>query len=86
MMGGIVARNTQSKAIAKEKNAIVASCWTYFTTTSCVHYTTSRNTQFSTPEDVRVHRPKYVELIGIIKKPLYLHLVSVCIIYKTPTV
>ena len=32
MMGEIVARNTQSKAIAENKNAIVASCWTYFTT------------------------------------------------------
>ena len=32
MMGEIVARNMQSKAIADNKNAIVASCWTYFTT------------------------------------------------------
>jgi len=32
MMGEIVARNMQSKAIAENKNAIVASCWTYFTT------------------------------------------------------
>jgi len=31
MMGEIVARNMYSKAIAN-KNAIVASCWTYFTT------------------------------------------------------
>jgi len=31
-MGEIVARNMQSKAIAENKNAIVASCWTYFTT------------------------------------------------------
>ena len=32
MMGEIVARNMQIKAIAENKNAIVASCWTYFTT------------------------------------------------------
>ena len=32
MMGEIVARNMLSKAIAENKNAIVASCWTYFTT------------------------------------------------------
>jgi len=31
-MGEIVARNMYSKAIAENKNAIVASCWTYFTT------------------------------------------------------
>ena len=33
MMGEIVTRNMQSKIIAENKNnAIVASCWTYFTT------------------------------------------------------
>ena len=32
MMGEIVARNMQSKATAQNKNAIDASCWTYFTT------------------------------------------------------
>ena len=32
MMGEIVTRNVYSKAIAENKNAIVASCWTYFTT------------------------------------------------------
>ena len=32
MMSEIVARNVYSKAIADNKNAIVASCWTYFTT------------------------------------------------------
>jgi len=31
-MGEIVTRNMYSKAIAENKNAIVASCWTYFTT------------------------------------------------------
>jgi len=31
MMGEIVTRNMFSKVIAKKKNAIVSSCWTYFT-------------------------------------------------------
>ena len=44
-------------------------------------YTTSSNTQSSVPEDGRDHRPKHVELIGIINKPLLLHLVRVYIIY-----
>ena len=44
-----------------------------------MHYTTNCNTQSSAPEDERVHRPKYVELIGIINKPLLLQLVGVCI-------
>jgi hypothetical protein len=46
-----------------------------------VHYTTSCNTQPSAPEDESDHRPKHVELIGIINKPLLLHLVGVYIIY-----
>jgi len=46
-----------------------------------VHCTTSCNTQSSAPEDGRVQRPKHVELIGFINKPLLLHLVSVYIIY-----
>jgi hypothetical protein len=46
-----------------------------------VHYTTSCNTQSSAPEDGRDHRPKRVELIGIINKPLLLHPVGVYIIY-----
>jgi len=41
-------------------------------------YTTS--TQFSAPEDGRIRRPKYVELIGIINIPLLLHLVG-CLYY-----
>ena len=49
--------------------------------TSSVHYTTCCNTQSSAPDDGRAHRPKNVELIGIINKPLLLHLVGVCIIY-----
>ena len=38
-----------------------------------VHYTTSCNTHSSPPEDGRNYRPKYVELIGIINKPLLFH-------------
>ena len=49
--------------------------------TSWVHYTTSCSTQSSAPEDGRDQRPKHVELIGIINKPLLLHLVSVYIIH-----
>ena len=44
---------------------------------SWVQYTTSCNTQSSAPEDGRDHRPKHVELIGIINKLLLLHLVGV---------
>ena len=40
-------------------------------------------TQSSAPKDGRDQRPKHVELIGIINKPLLLHLVGVYIIYKT---
>ena len=43
--------------------------------TSWVHYTTSCNTQSSAPEDGH-NCPKHVELIGIITKPLLLHLVG----------
>jgi len=46
-----------------------------------VHYTTSCNTQSSSPEDGRDQRPKHAELIGIINKPLLLHLVGVYVIY-----
>ena len=46
-----------------------------------VHYTTSCNTKSSAPEDRRDQRSKHVELIGIINKPLLLHLVGVYIIY-----
>jgi hypothetical protein len=52
----------------------------YRSATSWVHYTTSCNTQSSAPEDGRNHRPKYVQLIGIINKPLLLHLVG-CLYY-----
>jgi len=52
----------------------------YRPATSWVHYTTSCNTQSSALEDGRNHRPKYVELIGIINKPLLLHLVG-CLYY-----
>jgi len=40
----------------------------------------SCNTQSSAPEDGRNYRPKYVELIGIINKPLLLYLVG-CLYY-----
>jgi hypothetical protein len=55
----------------------------YRPATSWVHYTTTCNTQSSAPEHGRNHRPKHVELIGIINKPLLLHLVG-CIysLYK----
>jgi len=46
-----------------------------------VHYTTTCNTQSSAPEDGRDYRPKHVEPIGIVNKPLLLHLVGVYIIY-----
>ena len=45
-----------------------------------MHYTTSCNTESSVPEDGRDQRPKHVELIGIINKPLSLHLLGVYII------
>ena len=53
----------------------------YRPATLWVHYTTSCNTQSSGPEDGCDHRPKHVELIGVINKPLLLHLVGVYIIY-----
>ena len=49
-------------------------------TTSWVNYITSCNTQSSAPEDGRNHRPEHVEVIGIINKPLLLHLVG-CLYY-----
>ena len=39
-----------------------------------MHYTTSFNTQSSAPEDGQNNCPKYVELTGIINKPLSSHL------------
>jgi hypothetical protein len=45
-----------------------------------VHYTTNCNTQSSAPEDGQNNFPKHVELIGIINKPLLLHLVG-CLYY-----
>jgi hypothetical protein len=47
---------------------------------SSVHYTTSCNTQSNAHEDGRNYRPKHVELIGIINKLLFLHLVG-CLYY-----
>ena len=48
--------------------------------TSCLHYTTSCNTQSSAPEDGQNNCPKHVELTGIINKLLLLHLVA-CLYY-----
>ena len=48
--------------------------------TSCVHYTTSCNTQPSAPEDGQNNCPEHVELTGIINKPLLFHLVG-CLYY-----
>ena len=44
-----------------------------------MYYTASCNTESSAPEDERDQLPKHVELIGIINKPLLLHLVVVYI-------
>jgi hypothetical protein len=49
--------------------------------TSWMLYTTSCNTQSIASEDGRDQTPKRVESIGIINKPLLLHLVGVYIIY-----
>ena len=46
-----------------------------------VHYTTSCNTQSSTPEDGRDQNPNHVEPIGIINKPLLCVELVVYIIY-----
>ena len=48
--------------------------------TSWMHYTTSCNTQSSAPEDGQNNCPKHGELIGIINKPLVLHVVG-CLYY-----
>jgi hypothetical protein len=48
--------------------------------TSWVQHTTSCNTQFSAPEDVRDQRSKHIELIGIIYKRLLSNLVGVYIV------
>ena len=55
-------------------------CYSLWPATSWVHYTTSCNTQSIAPEDRRNHRPKRVQLIGIINKPQLLHLVG-CLYY-----
>ena len=46
-----------------------------------VHFTTRCSTHSSAPGDGRDHRPKHVELIGIIDKPLLLHVDGVYFIY-----
>ena len=45
-----------------------------------LHYTTSCKTRSSAPEDGQHNCPKHVELIGIINKPILLHLVG-CLYY-----
>ena len=44
--------------------------------TSWLRYTTSCNTQYSASEEGQNDFPKHVELIGIINKPLLLHIVG----------
>ena len=51
--------------------------------TSWVHYTRGCNTQSSAPEDGRNNRLKHAALIGIINKPLLLHIVG-CLYYLVP--
>ena len=48
--------------------------------TSWVHYSTSCNTQSSTPEDGQNNCPKHTEVTGIINKPLLLNVVG-CLYY-----
>ena len=52
----------------------------YRLATSWMLYTTSCNTQSSAPEDGWNYCPKHVLLIGVINKPLLLHLVG-CLYY-----
>ena len=52
---------------------VVAGRWP---ATTWMHYTTSCNTQSSAPEDGQNNCPKHVDLIGVINKPLLLHLVG----------
>ena len=54
----------------------------YRPATSWVHYTTSCNTQSSAPEDGQNNCPEHVELIGIINKPLLLHLVGFLYLFR----
>ena len=54
-------------------------CHTGFMT-ACEQEQMLCNTQSSAPEDGRNNRPKHVELIGIINKPLLLHLLG-CLYY-----
>ena len=54
----------------------------YGPATSWVHCTTSCNTQPSAPEAGQNNCPKHVELFGIIKKALLLHLVGFLVIYN----
>jgi hypothetical protein len=72
--------------MCEEKQTFVMRLCIYLYSKSAgLHYTTRCNTQFGTLEDGRDHRPKHVELIGIINKQLLLHLVGVYIIYVHDT-
>ena len=75
-------RNTPMKLSASslEAEELVPPFPSYWLATSWVHYATSCNTQSSAPEDGRNLRPKHVELIRIVNKPLLLHLVG-CLYY-----
>jgi hypothetical protein len=58
----------------------------YRPATSWMHYTRSCKTQSIAPEDGQNNCPKHVQLIGIINKPLLLHLVSLYYLYQWCTV
>ena len=63
-------------SLETEKLRVVPPPTGYRPATSWVHYNTSCNTQSSVPEDGHNNCTKHVELIGIINKPLLLHLVG----------
>ena len=69
------------RPVAWKRRNLVPPLIDYRPATSWVHYITSCNTQSSAPEDGSDHHPEHVELIGIIKEPLLLHLVGVYMVY-----
>jgi len=62
--------------LAKQSQFIPLQNVVYFIT---LPFATSCNTQSSVPEDGQNNCPKHVELIGIIKKPLFFNLI--CFLY-----
>jgi hypothetical protein len=55
----------------------------YRPATSWILYKTSCNTQSSAPEDGQNYRPKHVEMIRLINKPLLLHPIGcLCYLYQ----